>query len=118
MTVDWVVLAAAVTGLGIGTVGAVRTGTGSLASDVNTSLSAASVADLSDMGYMMTSFPISLDDSQVQGFIQRMEWREDQELIARYLQILSNIERDEARAYDATTNIGKKLTGCIFFKAC
>ncbi len=46
VTVDWVVLAAAVTGLGIGTVATVRTGTGSLASDINTSLSSASVAGI------------------------------------------------------------------------
>jgi Flp pilus assembly pilin Flp len=44
ITVDWTVLAAAVMGLGIASVGAVRTGTGALGTDIQTSLSNAFVA--------------------------------------------------------------------------
>jgi hypothetical protein len=50
VTVDWVVLAAAVTGLGIGAVTLVRGGTQSLGDDVETSLSGAQVASLSCLG--------------------------------------------------------------------
>lgn len=50
VTVDWVVLCAAVVGLGVASVTAVRTGTSSLSSDISTSLSAASVASLGSLG--------------------------------------------------------------------
>lgn len=43
VTVDWTVLAAAVVGLGVASVAAVRTGVGSLGSDISQSLSGASV---------------------------------------------------------------------------
>lgn len=46
VTVDWTVMTAAVVGLGIVSIGAVRTGTGSLAADIQASLSSASVASL------------------------------------------------------------------------
>lgn len=46
ITVDWTVLAAAVVGLGVSSVAAVRTGTGALGDDIETSLSSASVANL------------------------------------------------------------------------
>jgi hypothetical protein len=44
VTVDWVVLAAATVGLGVASVAAVRTGTGSLGQDIANSLASASVA--------------------------------------------------------------------------
>jgi len=47
VTVDWTVLTAAIVGLGISAAAAVRTGTTSLGQDVESSLSGASVADLS-----------------------------------------------------------------------
>ncbi len=47
VTVDWTVLTAAVVGLGISAAAAVRTGTTNLGQDVESSLSGASVADLS-----------------------------------------------------------------------
>ena len=50
VTVDWVVLAAAVVGLGVATVGAVRSGVTALGSDVSTSLSSASVVSLGTLG--------------------------------------------------------------------
>ena len=50
VTVDWVVLTAAIVGLGLAVVASVRTGVGSLASDISTSLSGASVATLGTLG--------------------------------------------------------------------
>ena len=50
VTVDWVVLAAAVVGLGVGTVGAVRSGALSMGNDISTSLSNAAVASLGTLG--------------------------------------------------------------------
>lgn len=50
VTVDWVVLAAAITGLGMASVAAVRSGTSALADDVETSLTSASVTSLGCMG--------------------------------------------------------------------
>lgn len=46
VTVDWTVLAAAVVGLGVSTVAAVRTGVVNLGSDINGTLSSASIAEL------------------------------------------------------------------------
>ena len=43
VTVDWVVITAAVVGIGLGAASSVRTGTASVAGDIDTSLSAASV---------------------------------------------------------------------------
>lgn len=48
ITTDWVVMTAAVVGLGLTSVTAVRTGTGSLGADIDTSLSGASVSLLGD----------------------------------------------------------------------
>lgn len=50
VTVDWTVLAAAVVGLGVATVGAVRSGVVSLGSDVEASLTSASVVSLGSLG--------------------------------------------------------------------
>ena len=50
VTVDWVVLAASVVGLGVGTVSVVRTGAGSVASGIDTTLSGAAVASLGTLG--------------------------------------------------------------------
>jgi len=46
VTVDWVVLTAAIVGLGIAVVTSVRTGVNDLAGDINTSLAGATVANL------------------------------------------------------------------------
>ena len=50
VTVDWVVLAAAVTGLGLAAVSSVRDGTGSLATSISDTLSGATVAQLGTFG--------------------------------------------------------------------
>ncbi len=50
VTVDWVVLTAAIVGLGLAVITSVRTGVGSLATDISTSLSGASVATLGTLG--------------------------------------------------------------------
>ncbi len=46
VTVDWVVLTAAIVGLGIAVVASVRTGTTSVASEIQTSLEAGTLADV------------------------------------------------------------------------
>jgi Flp pilus assembly pilin Flp len=50
VTVDWVVLTAAIVGLGIAVIASVRTGTSSLAGSIQTSLTSASVASLGTLG--------------------------------------------------------------------
>jgi Flp pilus assembly pilin Flp len=50
VTVDWVVLTAAIVGLGIAVITSVRTGTTDLATDISTSLSGATVATLGELG--------------------------------------------------------------------
>jgi len=50
VTVDWTVLAAAIVGLGVATVAAVRTGVVSLGTDIDASLSSASVVALGALG--------------------------------------------------------------------
>jgi Flp pilus assembly pilin Flp len=50
VTVDWVVLTAAIVGLGLAVVTSVRTGVGSLGTSISNSLSSASVATLGTLG--------------------------------------------------------------------
>lgn len=50
VTVDWVVLTAAVTGIGLGAAAAVRSGTSALGEDINVSLTNASVASMGGGG--------------------------------------------------------------------
>lgn len=50
VTVDWVVLTAAIVGLGLAVIASVRTGAGSLATSIQQSLSGASVAALGTLG--------------------------------------------------------------------
>ena len=49
VTVDWVVLTAAIVGLGIVVVASVRTGTTSVAEQIETSLESATIADLGSL---------------------------------------------------------------------
>ena len=51
VTVDWVVLTAAIVGLGLAVITSVRTGVVSLGGDIETSLTNASVASLGTLGY-------------------------------------------------------------------
>ena len=50
VTVDWVVLTAAIVGLGLAVIASVRTGANSLATNISSSLSGASVATLGTLG--------------------------------------------------------------------
>ncbi len=50
VTVDWSLFAAAIVGLGVASVAAVRTGTDSLAGDISAALSSASIAALGASG--------------------------------------------------------------------
>lgn len=63
VTVDWIVLSAAVVGFGVASVAAVRTGTVALGTDIETSLSSASVAALT-LPYHMLGLNDSLIDSR------------------------------------------------------
>lgn len=60
VTVDWVVLAASVVGLGVASVTAVRTGVVDLSGEVSTSLSSASVASLGTLGGATAEFAYAL----------------------------------------------------------
>ena len=50
VTVDWVVLTAAIVGLGIAVIASVRTGTSNLATDIQNSLTNANVAAIGTLG--------------------------------------------------------------------
>ncbi len=50
VTVDWVVLTAAIVGLGLAVITSVRTGVSSLGTNISNSLSSASVASLGTLG--------------------------------------------------------------------
>jgi len=50
VTVDWVVLTAAIVGLGLAVITSVRTGVSSLGTNISNSLSSASVATLGTLG--------------------------------------------------------------------
>ncbi len=50
VTVDWVVLTAAIVGLGIAVIASVSTGVTDLGTDIQTSLSGANVAELGTLG--------------------------------------------------------------------
>ena len=50
VTVDWVVLTAAIVGLGLAVITSVRSGVSSLAGDISSSLTSASVATLGTLG--------------------------------------------------------------------
>ena len=50
VTVDWVVLTAAIVGLGLAVITSVRTGVGNLGTDISNSLTSASVATLGTLG--------------------------------------------------------------------
>ena len=68
VTVDWVVLTAAVVGLGLTVVGSVRSGVGSLGGDISTSLSSATVASLGTLGsgsaVVPDEVPVSLEEPE------------------------------------------------------
>ncbi|PTW50786.1 Flp family type IVb pilin [Rhodovulum kholense] len=51
VTVDWVVLTAAIVGLGIAVLGTVRGGVNSLGDNIASSLSSGTVASLSNLGW-------------------------------------------------------------------
>ena len=50
VTVDWVVLTAAIVGLGLAVITSVRSGVTALGSDISTSLTSASVVSLGTLG--------------------------------------------------------------------
>jgi Flp pilus assembly pilin Flp len=73
VTVDWVVLTAAIVGLGIAVVTSVRNGVTSLATGVETSLTTATVANVGQLGFagpVATATPTCTDPDQSSG-VQR-----------------------------------------------
>lgn len=93
VTVDWTVLAAAIVGLGIATVAAVRTGVVDLGGDINTSLSAASIASLGELGSMgvqsvvealSMDFPISVTAEEYASYFTSLETKTEAELARLY----------------------------------
>lgn len=79
-TVDWVVLAAAITGLGIGAATMVRSGSGDLATDINNSLASASVANINaSLGLLAQLWtPLSPEYSHYRELVAAMD---DTELV-------------------------------------
>ena len=69
VTVDWVVMTAAVAGLGLASTTAVRTGTNSLGSDINTSLTDASVASLGRLGDDNFTWAFRSNQSRWDGYL-------------------------------------------------
>lgn len=91
VTVDWVVLSAAIMGLGIASVAAVRTGTVALGSDLETSLTGASVASIMGFVYQgrfeggdYTDYMANADNftdeqlmSGMESALQSLAWNDD-----------------------------------------
>lgn len=70
VAVDWVVLSAAIVGLGVSSVAAVRTGVGSLASETQSALSNTTVVSLGDLTGLVAQFS--------DGLIVSAEWMQEQ----------------------------------------
>lgn len=100
VTVDWVVLAAAIAGFGLASVAAVRSGVAALGGDVSTSLGSASVASLGALGASEAPQPDQcpadwvdqlattwgFDPADAQSDIANYAAQTDDELIASLLQ--------------------------------
>lgn len=62
VTVDWVVLTAAITGLGLASAAAVRSGTGALGDQIESSLTSAEVVTIGELGHTGASAgPVTFD---------------------------------------------------------
>lgn len=72
VTVDWVVLTAAIVGMGIASVAAVRTGVGALADTLQSSLTSASLARLDLNPYQFRAMTETL------GYWNNITWRQEQ----------------------------------------
>ncbi len=111
VTVDWTVLAAAVVGLGVSTVGAVRTGVVSLSGDINGSLSSASVASLLTLGSGGAlivaeeggmSFPIASTDEDFATMLTQLEPKTEDELARLY-----NLTFSRAQSFTASGDLSR-----------
>lgn len=107
VTVDWTVLAAAIVGLGISTVAAVRTGVVSLGGDIDNSLSNASVVALgalgdgiSVVGAYTRSF-LSVSQADHDGWLADIAWYSAEDRASAY-QLMVNT----ALGYIAEGNVG------------
>lgn len=108
VTVDWVVLTAAVVGLGIATVGAVRTGVLSLGDDVEQTLTDASVASLGELGASVAAWlftPRVYDQSILDANMDALRAWSDADLLSNAATYagLSAVRMDQGNAYDAAS---------------
>ncbi|WP_127107162.1 hypothetical protein [Pararhodobacter zhoushanensis] len=124
VTVDWVVLTAAVVGLGIASVAAVSTGTGSLGTSISDSLSNASVAALGTLGTGDGSVAgalrelLAVDESTYAGWLEELAGYDDAMVASLYatwtqnaLNALDAGDRSSAGyAVDAVATIAATLT--------
>jgi len=108
VTVDWVVLTAAVVGLGVASAGAVRSGTTALGTDINIGLTSASVVALGELGdvglpwsYSLLAFSASDQDYWINTYLAT--WSSDS--IAMNYEYRANWLLDNLMANNADTNI-------------
>lgn len=113
ITVDWTVLAAAVVGLGVASVGAVRSGVGSLGSDVETSLNSASVVSLGELGGSgAQAYALRLiDQASLDSILSHLRTLDNATLLANhagavaelveYTEVFTNQQEDAAFNLDA-----------------
>lgn len=105
LTVDWVVVTAAVTGLGVSSAVAVRSGAGSLASDINQALSGAQVAGAcGQMSYAMNTMSDRTAESS-RAYAQRYS---DENLIAAFSNATSKVA-DYYEAEGTSANTGEVM---------
>lgn len=119
VTVDWVVLTAAVTGLGLGSTALVRSGVVTLGGDVETSLSGAQVAqlsftddptdawDLSAFGYRDIGFYFFTDVGVNNWYNNNVANLSDDELLAALETRLRNMESELAMGPDDAPSYGE-----------
>lgn len=107
ITVDWTVLSAAVLGMGLTSVAAVRTGVVSLGEDVNSSLSNAEVAALGELGHAESGFaysPIIISIDDIPGYVDDADgYHSDANLLLYYQHFAEAVDRflSEGDAYNA-----------------
>lgn len=97
VTVDWVVIAAAVSGLGLAATTAVRTGSVAIGNDIETSLTGASVAQLGELGVgtLGKQCPADYEQTLIEAYnFDLVDLADDQALYSSY--DTATLERDLA----------------------
>lgn len=105
VTVDWVLVSAAVTGLGLSSAVAVRTGSGSLAGDINQALSGAQVAGAcGQVSYAMNT----MSDQTAESSRAHAQGYSDENLIAEFSNATSKVA-DYYEAEGTSSNTGEVM---------